>query len=299
MTLAELGAALRAEREKCGLTIDAVANHLKIGVPLLRAIEEGDESALPPLAYAKGFLRSYAAYVGLPEEDVSSFTRKLDEEAEQAASQTAMQPIILLAPRRNFRFLFIILALLCIALLAYVLWRPGTLEYLEQQTQRLAQPAEDLRTAEPAPQVQPETAVPQTDALPEPAQAPVPGADLSGDATADPAASTAENTPVQNSSTEEPVSDTPAPGERTQGPHKVVLTASEECWVHSTADNTDTRQFSLRKGDVFALTFNTALELKLGNAGGVRIRYNGREMPLAGQKGQVRTVTFPPPASHD
>ena len=52
------------------------------------------------------------------------------------------------------------------------------------------------------------------------------------------------------------------------GPHKVIITATEECWVHSNADHTDTRQFSLRKGDTFALTFSKSLELKLGNAGG-------------------------------
>ena len=78
------------------------------------------------------------------------------------------------------------------------------------------------------------------------------------------------------------------------GPHKLIITATEECWVHSNADNTDTRQFSLRKGDTFALTFNKSLELKLGNAGGVRLRYDGEELPPAGASGQVRTLTFPP-----
>ena len=78
------------------------------------------------------------------------------------------------------------------------------------------------------------------------------------------------------------------------GPHKVIITATEECWVHSNADHTDTRQFSLRKGDTFALTFTKSLELKLGNAGGVRLRYDGEELPPVGASGQVRTLTFPP-----
>ncbi len=78
------------------------------------------------------------------------------------------------------------------------------------------------------------------------------------------------------------------------GQHKVIITATEECWIHSNADKTDTRQFSLRKGDTFALTFARSLELKLGNAGGVRIRYDWQAMPAAGQSGQVRTLTFPP-----
>ena len=88
----------------------------------------------------------------------------------------------------------------------------------------------------------------------------------------------------------------PADGALSPGQHKVIITATEECWIHSNADNTDTRQFSLRKGDTFALTFTKSLELKLGNAGGVRIRYNGEDMPAPGQSGQVRTLTFPPSA---
>ena len=83
-------------------------------------------------------------------------------------------------------------------------------------------------------------------------------------------------------------------GEVQPGTHKLIITATEECWVHSSADKTDTRQFSLRKGDTFALTFSKSLELKLGNAGGVRLRYDGEELPQAGQSGQVRNLTFPP-----
>ena len=78
------------------------------------------------------------------------------------------------------------------------------------------------------------------------------------------------------------------------GHHKIIITALAECWIHSNADNSDTRQFSLRKGDTFALTFADKLVLKLGNAGGVRIRYNGEDMPSPGKEGQVRTLSFPP-----
>lgn len=78
------------------------------------------------------------------------------------------------------------------------------------------------------------------------------------------------------------------------GTHKLIITATEECWIHSSADKTDTRQFSLHKGDTFALTFSKSLELKLGNAGGVRLRYDGEELPPAGQSGQVRNLVFPP-----
>lgn len=80
------------------------------------------------------------------------------------------------------------------------------------------------------------------------------------------------------------------------GTHRIVVIALADCWVHSSADDSDVRQFSLHKGQTFALTFSKRLTLKLGNAGGVRIRYNGQEQPAPGDAGQVRTLVFPPQA---
>ena len=70
MTLEELGALLRAERERRGLSIEDVSAHLKISVRKLRALEDGDASAMPHPAYVKGFVRSYATYLGMATSEV-------------------------------------------------------------------------------------------------------------------------------------------------------------------------------------------------------------------------------------
>ena len=71
MTFEELGAALCAERERRGLSLDDVAAHLKISTRLIQALESGDLSALPHPAYTKGFLRAYASYMALDPEAVA------------------------------------------------------------------------------------------------------------------------------------------------------------------------------------------------------------------------------------
>ena len=103
MTLEELGAVLRAEREKRGLSIEDAANHLKIGARLLRALEAGDSASLPHLAYTKGFIRSYSAYVGLSAEEISAALAALEAENEEALIQQTPLPDVTLAPRRNFK----------------------------------------------------------------------------------------------------------------------------------------------------------------------------------------------------
>ena len=59
---------LRGRRIECGLDVDYVAQILKIRPGVLVAIENGKFDELPGPAYAVGFVRSYATYLGLDAE---------------------------------------------------------------------------------------------------------------------------------------------------------------------------------------------------------------------------------------
>ena len=345
MTLVELGAALRVEREKRGLDMEDAANKLKISARLLRALEEGDEQSLPPLAYTKGFIRSYASYVGLSAEEVSEALGALEAAAEPAAPQNVYEPEMVLTPRRNLKPILGFVVMVGIVAVVLIAWQQGALDFLGRQTRRLAQPApmQSAESVDPgnlAGRSAPVAAAPATVApaasaaggtASQPSAAPAPTAQAAATAAAPagkPAAPAAQASAVSPAVTQPagqasaglpPVRGTAAPaagavapagsgqvasgqattaaqsGESQSGSqHKLIITATEECWIHSNADKTDTRQFSLHKGDTFALTFSKSLDLKLGNAGGVRLRYDGEELPQAGQSGQVRNLTFPP-----
>ena len=64
------GAALRSAREAVGLSIDAVAQQLKLAPRQVQALEDDDFAALPGRTFVRGFLRNYARYVGLDPDDV-------------------------------------------------------------------------------------------------------------------------------------------------------------------------------------------------------------------------------------
>jgi cytoskeleton protein RodZ len=66
------GALLRAARESAGMTIDAVAQHLKLAPRQVKAIEEGDYQGLPGRTFIRGFVRNYARLVHLDPERVLS-----------------------------------------------------------------------------------------------------------------------------------------------------------------------------------------------------------------------------------
>ena len=61
----EIGYSLRAAREKQGIGLPEAEVATKIRVKYLRALEEEEFAALPADTYARGFLRTYAEYLGL------------------------------------------------------------------------------------------------------------------------------------------------------------------------------------------------------------------------------------------
>jgi len=57
---------LKEIRESCGLNIGDVSRATCICSRSLKAIEEGDFSKIPADVYARGYIRGYANYLGVP-----------------------------------------------------------------------------------------------------------------------------------------------------------------------------------------------------------------------------------------
>jgi cytoskeletal protein RodZ len=67
---ASIGAQLAAARKARKLDVVKVAHELKLDVAVIRALENDDAAALPASIFVKGYLRSYARLVGLPEQEL-------------------------------------------------------------------------------------------------------------------------------------------------------------------------------------------------------------------------------------
>lgn len=61
----DIGATLREARERNGLSVATCAERTRIRSKYLTALEENRFAALPEPAYARGFLRTYAAALGV------------------------------------------------------------------------------------------------------------------------------------------------------------------------------------------------------------------------------------------
>lgn len=68
--LAAFGRWLVRERELRGLSRDQVTRATKLAPGVVEALESGEEGRIPPRAYVMGYLRAYAAAVGLDADEV-------------------------------------------------------------------------------------------------------------------------------------------------------------------------------------------------------------------------------------
>lgn len=76
-----VGERLQEKRIRRGLAIEDVSKATKIRVSFLSALEKGDYKNLPSSTYSYGFVRNYAKFLGLPEEEaLALFKREYDEE---------------------------------------------------------------------------------------------------------------------------------------------------------------------------------------------------------------------------
>ncbi|HYR01424.1 MAG TPA: RodZ domain-containing protein [Casimicrobiaceae bacterium] len=105
---ASAGALLRAAREAAGMSIDAVAQQLKLAPRQVKALEEGDFTHLPGRTFVRGFMRNYARLVRLDPDvvlgalPVPTLAPTLDAPALQATAQTMGELPTTEAPRHGW-----------------------------------------------------------------------------------------------------------------------------------------------------------------------------------------------------
>jgi len=292
-----LGQRLRAEREKRGLTIDQLAAELRINARYFYAIEADETSKLPGGFFYRSFVRQYARHLELPESTYTyDIERSLEVEnqefdaraAELAAKHIEVPPMptgrinTAEETRRWLIRLGLLVVVLILASGAYVLyqrWRapePPPQAPAQQTIQKQAQ-------AEPPAQPQTPAAEPDAGSIPEqpPATQPL---ELQPAATTVPA-ETAPAPPAQP-----PPPAIPDPSK----PVRLVITSTHDTWMQVTVDGRTMFIDVLKPGESRAFSATGLIRVRLGNAGGVGMVYNGKQQPSAGPIGQIRTVEFTP-----
>jgi tetratricopeptide (TPR) repeat protein len=75
--------------------------------------------------------------------------------------------------------------------------------------------------------------------------------------------------------------------------HTLELTAEDTTWIFVNIDDRESKEMLLNQGDNIKWSAKNGFLLKIGNAGGIKLIFDGKEIGPLGEKGQAISLTLP------
>jgi len=283
------GAYLKDERESRKISLDEISRATKIRRAILEAIERDEGEVLLPEAVVKGFIRTYARHIGLdPKEVMATYAerQKGDEAPEKG------RPLPGVKRRIPVKYVFAggvcVLIIIMTSLLFF--YERGSREGAHEAV--LATIPTEQTTMVPAGDLQASPSLPSVEE-PMPLQTPPVGAEEAQEIKE--VRKVREVPEVSEVETEEEVvavqEETPPPVRE----HTLVITASERTWIQIQEGSSLPFDVILYAGDSFTRQSSHQLAIVIGNAGGVTVIFDGKELESLGNDGQVVRLTLPAP----
>src|SRR5581483_4916166 len=269
LAMGAFGDRLRREREMRGITLDEISESTKISRRHLEALENERFDQLPGGVFAKGFVRAYAHFLGIDEDqavaDYSAASNEQPEPEDKFPLEIHEEPKRELNPRRSRAPLVFAIAALVGVLVRYFFWlksKPHGTEIAQSTHQAAA-------TTETTP----------ADVPPATAQATAPAENT--------AAAPAPEQPVTKQQTSPTAEKKPA--EKT---FVILVKAKEDAWVSIVADGKSVMQKVLSADRKKKVKAGKEVVLRTGNAGGIDVSFNGKPLGALGNENEPRTLTF-------
>ncbi|EPG6258428.1 cytoskeleton protein RodZ [Klebsiella aerogenes] len=296
------GARLRNAREQLGLSQQAVAERLCLKVSTVRDIEEDKAPADLASTFLRGYIRSYARLVHIPEEELLPMMAK---QAPIRAAKVAPMQSFSLGKRRKKRdgwlMSFTWLILFVVIGLSGAWWWQDHKAQQEEITSMADQSTSDLNSSDSGSQSIPLDTSSANNA-PDTTAANANSAPVDTSTAPAPSAPAATSAPVENNAVVAPSQanvDTaatapaaPAPtsalptdqanAATTVSAQDLVMNFSADCWLE-VSDATGKKLFSglQRKGGNLNLSGQAPYKLKIGAPAAVQIQYLGKPVDLS------------------
>lgn len=253
--MAGLGDYLRSHREQSGLTLDEIAGLTRISAVQLHALETEQFELLPGGVFNISFARQFARAIGADEDQAASLLKAVSKTAPDLPFSKAMEdrrdPYLPDGPAEK------LLALTT----SFLRENGGTLTTVGVGILLIVgglysyeaweqQKAADLAEAQRLEQVLAEAEEPQP----------------------------------------EPVIQAKLEQRQPAAPIDLHLKIVDTVWIRVIADGKKVLEGTYSSGDLEPILASEAVTMNLGNAGGVQMELNGKEVPPLGPRGHVRTL---------
>jgi len=250
------GAYLRSLRDEKGKTLEDIAESTKIAVSNLDFLEKDRFDLLPPRVFVKGFIRSYVQELGLPPEEPLA---KFEEFTKQGELADYDEELTMFKQMPESSGSFITSKWFTVALTAAGLLSLGIL--ILTGAGRLYWWISSARSDKPAATV---------------IQSGEPAVTTRGQ--------------FEAGSKKAVFGEAPR---KTTGKRILEVKALSNAYIRVEPDSGPAEELVMAPGDIQVFTANESFQVLTGNAGGIRLRYDGRELPVLGTENQTLTLTLP------
>ncbi len=287
-----IGGLLKEKRLSKGITLDRISADLKIRVSFLKALEEENFDIFPADVYIMGYIRTYAMYLGIePEPLIEEFKalrekQKVSHEIIQGTSETdktesregrsvvqnqkldlkSQRPITPsgLSFKPNFLILGVIILIGGIAI--FSIFKTTR----QQKEFTLPAPPVPVQSSQTSPSSGP--LLPQAPAVTQP-----PGPVTKKESLP----SVSPHVATDNKSITRP----------SEG-YNLKIVATELSWLVVESEE-GSHDITIKPGETVQYTSKKGFKIKTGNAGGIKLFLNGKDMGSPGKSGEVKIINLP------
>jgi cytoskeleton protein RodZ len=284
---------LKEKREALGLTLKDIFQRTRISVVNLESIENGDLHLLPVPIYTRNFIKTYARTLGIDSKPIlESYGNYLSslQIGETPSPENVPENISFLSKIGQYKaYLWTAAVLIFIVIVSLFIssqYQPAT-DINNNLAGKIAviDPGKKADTLSPTPPA-PVTVNEQAKAIPQPAsnetnkikQIPAQSNAIRQESAAtQPSASSAQNTRAIANSEEVSL---------------LIIKATEETWIRIKADQNPSYQILLKPGEKIERKA-ASFDMDIGNAGGIKIQFKGKNIENIGKLGEVIHLRLP------
>ena len=265
-----VGALLKRERERLGLSREWIAETIRIRTQLVQAIENEAWNSLPPPVFVRGFLRSYAKALGLSQGTVTDlYAKRMPPES--PGPEPRLEP----SGSRGRKAWFVLLGL-TLLIGVYGMWHFYSSSQVSQES-RESKERDQEGVAAPSPLAvasPPPVRAAEEPLKPEPRLVP----------------SASQDTPSSPQGEE-----TTARRQADDGDGWLSLTGmvKEKTWVRIRIDGKEEKEYLFQPGSRPQWRAKESFYMLIGNAAGIDFDLNGKRVENLGNPGQVIRLTLP------
>lgn len=258
-----LGSFLRQERERRNIALDSIANETRISRQHLEALERDDLHLLPAPVFVRGFLRTYANYLGIDPKEVLALYEDQTDFSKISSPKKSSEPPKKIRPLMKFTLILFILALA--TGIFFLAFSPKT---------TVPPPVPPAPTPQAIPLQTPLDKKPPMEA-PSPPQ------------------KSLLKTPKVLSPPSAPTPGLTEAAPKKERRHVLKINATEVTWLRIQSDDQEDVEATLQPQETQTWTARRQFKITIGNAGGVEIFFNGVSQGRLGDSGKVVHLLLP------